>query len=83
MADLFTDDDVTAAARAVHDTGVSVPEDFIVARSVLAAVAPVIAARALREAADSESGWCECDTCFSSRVWLRARANAIEGGSHE
>ena len=80
---LFTDDDVRAGARALIGPGAtdeSIKHWSVEARAIIEAVATSIAARALRQAAASESGWCECDTCFASQAWLRARADAIEGG---
>ena len=58
----YTDDDVTAATKVItyHVNSPTYDDDVEIARAVLAAVAPAIAARTLREAAD----WFHCDRCL-------------------
>lgn len=69
----YTDADVQAACEAIHEaTGLWVSEVKDEACLVLDTVAPAIAARALREAA--EAG-------VSSPTFLRARADSIESGT--
>jgi hypothetical protein len=83
VSEYFTDDDVTAASSAFikiwwSDGHVETDEAMT---AVLSAVAPSIAARALREAADDNTNdirmaW---DAGIPGiRDWLRARADAEE-----
>ena len=87
MSDLITDEMVEAAAAAVHDLGcfgamVGEPcncyrhagdASHVEARAALEAVAPLIAAKALRDAADEVSIGPESEG-------LRARAERFERG---
>jgi hypothetical protein len=78
----FTDEDVTAGGRALHDAWVRMDEGLdlfgkpahqYLARAVLAAVLPEHDKRVLREAADY---WHDQDRHVER--WLRARADAEE-----
>lgn len=77
MSKPYTDEDVAAATVVVklgHDIG---GYDDAIAREVLRAVAPVIAARALREFADNNV---KAQTAGRMAEDLHARADEIEAG---
>ena len=76
MSDLFTDEDVTAVVKALGEDSWRRTGATGTAQAVLAAVAPQIAARALRHAAD------EWDALYADTLpswFMRARADDIEG----
>ena len=74
----FTDDDVAAAARMLESCGVRIRQEYV-ARVVLAAVAPAIAGRALREAAgEIEAVSNGHDRWIAEWLRLRARAEGVE-----
>jgi hypothetical protein len=77
----FTDDDVRAVGLAIDATmplhGSEEEQIDYAARAVLAAVAPAIAARALREEADFVSKL-RRSTAQHVAEYLRARADEIE-----
>ena len=79
----YTDDDVTAAAEAVDRFPCTVTFQEDIARAALAAVAPAIAARALREAAaDLPTTWNAYTQPEHLQAWLRARAEQVNGAGH-
>lgn len=74
----YTDDDVTAAlqlARVLRKQGHHVTNGD--AQAVYAAVAPAIAARALRQAADDLEAAGGDYYSAQTEAWLRARADQI------
>lgn len=84
MAELITDEIVEAAARAVFDS-IFDPHRSAT-RAALEAAAPLIAARALEEAADEVQRWrdeaderAEFPDTRTFRDWLRARAKEGRG----
>ena len=93
----YTDDDVTAACDALdvaHETvyHVHASECCIelgkYVRAVLDAVAPAIAGRALREAADDlagplPKGEIALERAYEVPAWLRARAEQVSGAEED
>ncbi len=85
----YTDDDVTAAAEAIREYWDKVSiHDKPLAKYVLAAVAPAIAARARREAADVPCRFCHtpasthdvtsCPRHFYHPEWMLAEGSSDE-----
>lgn len=87
MSDYYTDDDVTAGAVAITqflgalDSRHRKVDSQVIAGAVLAAVAPAIAARTLRDAADLyvKGIYPECGFVESFLHDLAERAEQVEG----